>query len=164
MTKKISIALAGNPNVGKSVLFNALTGGKQHVGNWPGKTVEKKEGTFTYKNHKITVVDLPGTYSLNAYSTEEIIARDYIVDGNPDIVIHIVDSTNLERNLYLTIQLIELGAKIILVLNMMDCVEKDGLKIDEKKISRFLKIPVIKMVATKKKGIDQLLETIVREA
>jgi len=164
MTKKINIALAGNPNVGKSVLFNALTGARQHVGNWPGKTVEKKEGTFTYKDHEINVVDLPGTYSLTAYSLEERIARNYIVEEHPDVVIHVVDSTNLERNLYLTIQLLELGVKVILALNMTDSAEKDGLVIDDKKISRFLRVPVVKMVATKKIGINTLLDEVLKKA
>ena len=157
-SKKITIALAGNPNVGKSVLFNELTGGKQHVGNWPGKTVEKKEGHFFYKDYEIKIVDLPGTYSLTAYSTEELIARNYIVEGSPDVVIHVVDSTNLERNLYLTTQLIELGAKIVLDLNMSDLAEKQGLQINEKKISQLLKIPVVKTISPKRIGIFNLLD------
>ncbi len=162
--KKIRIALAGNPNVGKSVIFNALTGGRQHVGNWPGKTVEKKEGTLKYKNHSFKVIDLPGTYSLTAYSIDEIVARDYLVEEKPDVVIHVVDSTNLERNLYLTIQLIELGAKVILALNMSDLAEKKGLRIDERHISRLLGIPVIKTVATKEKGVKKLLDKAIKLA
>lgn len=163
ISKRLTIALVGNPNVGKSVLFNALVpGARQHVGNWPGKTVEKKEGHFDYKRHRIKVVDLPGTYSLTAYSIEELIARNFIVEEKPDIVVHIVDATNLERNLYLTIQLIELGATIILVLNMMDLAEKEGLKIDAKRVSHLLGIPVIKMIATKKIGINKLLDEIIK--
>ena len=110
--KKIKIALAGNPNVGKSTLFNKLTGMKQHVGNWPGKTVEKKEGTFQYRDYEIEVVDLPGNYSLSAYSTEEIVSRDYIINEHPDVIVNVVDAANLERNLYLTVQMMELGANM----------------------------------------------------
>mgnify|MGYP000675099655 FL=1 len=117
---KVKVALAGNPNVGKSVVFNNLTGARQHVGNWPGVTVEKKEGLCTFEDAKIEVVDLPGIYSLTANSIDEIIARNYIVEEAPDIVVDIVDASNLERNLYLTLQLLELGANVIILLNMMD--------------------------------------------
>lgn len=164
MAKKLTLALAGNPNVGKTVLFNALTGSRQHVGNWPGKTVEKKEGRLTHKGHSITVVDLPGTYSLTAYSTEEIITRNYIVDEKPDVVIHIVDSTNLERNLYLTTQLIELNAPVILCLNMTDLADERGLAIDAKRISQLLGIPAVKIIATQKVGVDKLLDEALRLA
>ncbi|MCK4319066.1 ferrous iron transport protein B [Candidatus Micrarchaeota archaeon] len=162
--KKITIAVAGNPNVGKSTLFNAFTGARQHVGNWPGKTIEKKEGELRHEGHNIKIVDLPGTYSLTAYSIEEIVARNYIVDEHPDAVIHIVDSTNLERNLYLTLQLIELGANVVLALNMTDLAEKQKIEIDEKKISHFLNIPVVKIQARKKQGIDKLIKVTIEEA
>lgn len=141
------IALAGNPNSGKTSLFNNLTGMKQHVGNWPGKTVEKKEGTLNYKGKKIKVIDLPGTYSLTAYSIEEILARNYIVDEKPDVVVNIVDASNLERNLYLTVQLIELGAKVILALNMNKYADKKEIKINAEKLSLLLGVPVIKIEA-----------------
>ena len=115
-----TIALAGNPNYGKTSLFNQLTKARQHVGNWPGVTVEKKEGTLKFEGKEYTVVDLPGTYSLGAYSEDEIIARNYIINDKPDVVINVVDASNIERNLYLTLQLIEAGAKVIIALNMMD--------------------------------------------
>ena len=161
MKKHITIALAGNPNVGKSTVFNNLTGARQNVGNWPGKTVEKKEGTINYKNYQIKAVDLPGTYSLTTYSTEEKVACDFIIHDKPDVIVHVVDSTNLERNLYLTTQIIELGVKVILLLNMSYVAKKQNLKIDEKKISTLLKIPVLKISATKKEGMKSLLDTIV---
>ena len=109
---KFTVALAGNPNCGKTTIFNSLTKSHQHVGNWPGKTVEKKEGTFEYKGKKITVVDLPGTYSLSAFSVEEVIARDFIMEKKPDVVVAVLDSSNLERNLYLAVQILELGADL----------------------------------------------------
>ncbi|MCK4555623.1 MAG: ferrous iron transport protein B, partial [Candidatus Aenigmarchaeota archaeon] len=158
MDKKLTMALAGNPNVGKSTLFNALTGSRQHVGNWPGKTVEKKEGTLKYKGHKINVVDLPGTYSLTAYSIEELVARDFVVDKCPDVVVHIVDATNLERNLYLAVQLIEMGANVIVALNMVELAKKAKITIDEKKIAHFLGVPVVKIEANKKTGTGKLLD------
>lgn len=158
MSKNMTIALAGNPNVGKSTLFNVLTGSRQHVGNWPGKTVEKKEGFLKYKEHKINVVDLPGTYSLTAYSIEELVARDFVVDECPDVVVHIVDATNLERNLYLAVQLIEMGANVIVALNMIDLAKRAHITIDEKKIARFLGVPVVKIEANKKTGTDKLMD------
>src|SRR5690349_13598973 len=117
---ELTIALAGNPNAGKTTIFNALTGLRQHTGNWPGKTVEKKEGRFEQAGTSINVVDLPGAYSLTAYSPEEVIARDFILEQHPDVVINVVDATNLERNLYLTAQLLELEAPVVLALNMTD--------------------------------------------
>ena len=164
MAKKITIALAGNPNSGKSTVFNALTGARQHVGNWPGKTVEKKEGICTFDDYEIHVVDLPGTYSLTAYSMEEIIARDFIVEGKPDVVVDIVDASNLERNLYLAIQILELGANLVLDLNMMDMAEARDHRIDVKALSELLGVPVVSTVANKGQGIKELLDTIVKAA
>ena len=164
MAKELTIALAGNPNSGKSTVFNALTGARQHVGNWPGKTVEKKEGICTFDDYEIHVVDLPGTYSLTAYSMEEIIARDFIVEGKPDVVVDIVDASNLERNLYLAVQLLELGANVVLDLNMMDMAEARDHRIDIKALSELLGVPVIPTVANRGKGIKELLATIVKAA
>ena len=164
MAKKITIALAGNPNSGKSTVFNALTGARQHVGNWPGKTVEKKEGICTFDDYEIHVVDLPGTYSLTAYSMEELIARDFIVEGKPDVVVDIVDASNLERNLYLAIQILELGANLVLDLNMMDMAEARDHRIDVKALSDLLGVPVVPTVANKGKGIKELLDAIVKAA
>jgi len=164
MAKKITIALAGNPNSGKSTVFNALTGARQHVGNWPGKTVEKKEGICTHDGYEIHVVDLPGTYSLTAYSMEELIARDFIVEGKPDVVVDIVDASNLERNLYLAVQLLELGANLVLALNMMDMAEARDHRIDVKALSELLGVPVVPTVANKGKGIKELLDAIVEAA
>lgn len=159
--EKIRIALAGNPNVGKSTLFNQLTGMRQHVGNWPGKTVEKKEGAFHYKDIEIEMVDLPGNYSLSAYSIEEIVSRDYIVDENPDVIVNIVDASNLERNLYLTVQMMELGANLVLALNMNKFAAKKGLSIDAKKLSKLLGIPVVKIEASDETGSEDLLNAII---
>ncbi len=161
MVTEHTIALAGNPNAGKSTLFNALTGARQHVGNWPGKTVEKKEGTWQHDGLEYEVVDLPGTYSLTAYSLEEVIARDYIVDEKPDVVVTVVDSANLERNLYLVVQILEMGAKVVVALNMSDLAESRGIKIDVPKLSQALGAPVVPTVASKGQGLDRLKETIV---
>lgn len=155
-----TIAVAGNPNTGKSTLFNALTGLHQHTGNWPGKTVERKEGEFTYNDHVVKVVDLPGTYSLTAVSSEEIVARDFIVEASPDAVIVIVDATNLERNLYLVLQVLELTDNVVVALNMMDQVESKGVRIDIEALSGQLGIPVVPTVALKKEGIPQLIEAV----
>ena len=119
-----TVALAGNPNSGKTTLFNELTGARQHVGNYPGVTVEKKEGTYTHKDFKLHIVDLPGTYSLTAYSLEEVVARDYLVNEKPEVVINIVDSSNLERNLYLAVQFLEMGIPVCIALNMIDVAKK----------------------------------------
>lgn len=152
-----NIALAGNPNCGKTTLFNELTGSKQHVGNWPGVTVDKKEGLYK-KDKEINIMDLPGIYSLSPYSAEEIIARDYIVKDRPDAVINIVDGTNIERNLYLTLQIIETKIPMVIAVNMMDEVEARGEKIDCEKLSRIFGVPVIPIIARNNKGINELME------
>jgi len=162
--KSLKIALAGNPNSGKSTVFNHLTGGHAHVGNWPGVTVEKKEGRFQYKDYDVTVVDLPGIYSLAAHSIDEQIARDFIMKEKPDKVVVIIDASNLERNLYLFIQLLELGANVILNLNMMDIVSNRGVVIDTKKLSHVFGVPIVKTVASKGEGIEELKEAIINES
>ncbi len=158
--KRKTIALAGNPNAGKSTLFNALTGGRQHVGNWPGKTVEKKEGVWKHNGQEFTIVDLPGTYSLTAYSLEEVIARDYIVEEKPDVVVTVIDAANLERNLYLTVQIIEMGAKVVIALNMSDIAESRGLKINFESLSRALGAAVVPTTANKERGLEALKQAI----
>lgn len=154
----IRIALAGNPNCGKTTMFNDLTGANQYVGNWPGVTVEKKEGKYT-KDKDVTVTDLPGIYSLSPYSPEEIVARDYLLDGDPDVVINLIDATNLERNLYLTTQILELGLPVVIALNMMDLVEKNGDEIDVDRLSRELGCPIVPTSALKGRGMDELVKT-----
>ena len=156
----ITIALAGNPNCGKTTLFNALTGAKLKVGNWPGVTVEKKAGSFTFKNLDVEVVDLPGIYSLSATSVDERIARDYVASAEPDLIVNIVDASNMERNLYLTLQLLEMNVPLIVALNMMDIAQEQGMKIDIKSLERLLGCPVVPMVARDGKGILQLKEAI----
>ncbi len=146
---QLHVALAGNPNAGKSSIFNALTGSHQHVGNWPGKTVEKKEGHFRQDGYEIKVVDLPGTYSLTAFSPEEVIARDYILHEKPDLVVTVLDSANLERNLYLAVQVLELGVPVVAALNMADVSESRGIKIDASQLSVALKSRVVRTVAPK---------------
>lgn len=161
----LTIALAGNPNAGKTTIFNALTGLRQHTGNWPGKTVEKKEGEIEYQGRTINIVDLPGTYSLTAYSPEEIIARDFIIEARPDVVVNVVDATNLERNLYLTVQLLELEVPVVLALNMTDELQKDGAKINVERLSQLLgNIPVVQTAANKGKGVSELINKAVRVA
>ena len=159
--KAITIALAGNPNSGKTTVFNNLTGARQHVGNWPGVTVEKKEGSCTFKGRRINVVDLPGVYSLTAYSLDEVVARDFIVDAKPDVVVDVVDASNLERNLYLAVQLLEMQVKLIIALNMMDVALSRDYQIDVTELSRLLGAPVVPMVAARNEGTDKLLETII---
>ncbi len=154
--KKV-IALAGNPNAGKTTLFNLLTGANQRVGNWPGVTVEHKEGTLR-RDKEVTITDLPGIYSLSPYTAEEVVSRDYILDEHPDVIIDIVDGSNLERNLYLTSQLIELGTPVVVAINMMDVVRKNGDRIDVKKLSRELGVPVVEISALKNEGIDELVD------
>ena len=161
MKEHYVVALAGNPNAGKSSIFNALTGQHQHVGNWPGKTVEKKEGTFAHKGVEIEVVDLPGTYSLSAFSPEEVIARDFIIEGDVDAVINVVDATNLERNLYLTVQILEMGVPLVLVLNMVDMAEELGIEIDDVKLSTLLGgVPVVRTVGSRRVGIEKLKDVL----
>ncbi|MEP0805801.1 MAG: 50S ribosome-binding GTPase [Chloroflexota bacterium] len=161
----ITIALAGNPNAGKTTIFNALTGLRQHTGNWPGKTVEKKEGEIEYGGRTINIVDLPGTYSLTAYSPEEIIARNFIIEERPDVVVNVVDATNLERNLYLTLQLLELEVPVVLALNMTDELQKDGAAINVDELSQLLgNIPVVQTAANKGRGISELIDRAVRAA
>ncbi|MEM3677479.1 MAG: ferrous iron transport protein B [Candidatus Bathyarchaeia archaeon] len=158
---EITVALAGNANVGKSVIFNQLTGLNQIVGNWPGKTVERAEGTLYYEGRRIRIIDLPGTYSLSAFSMEELIAREYIAEGSPDVVVNVVDASALERNLYLTLQLLELKTPLVMALNQIDFAAKKGVRIDAEKLSKTLGIPVVPTVATSGLGINQLLAEIV---
>lgn len=154
--QKLLIALAGNPNAGKSTLFNALTGSNQHVGNWPGKTVAKQEGIFYTADHEVTVVDLPGAYSLAAYSPEEVIAREFLLQQRPALVVNVVDAANLERNLYLTVQLLEMDVPLLVVLNMMDAATQRGIAIDRTRLSQMLQAPVLCTVAHQKAGLEQL--------
>ncbi|TDP88745.1 ferrous iron transport protein B [Halanaerobium saccharolyticum] len=154
---EVKVALAGNPNSGKTTMFNELTGSRQHVGNWPGVTVEKKTGRASYQNYSLEVIDLPGTYSLGAYSEDEVVARDFLTTGDYDVVLNIINSSNLDRNLYFTVQLLEMGVDLIAVLNMADEAEKKGIKIDKEKIGQLLGTPVVETVASKGRGIDSLL-------
>ena len=160
---KITIALAGNPNSGKTTLFNALTGANQFVGNWPGVTVEKKEGKLK-KHSDVTITDLPGIYSLSPYTMEEVVARNYLVDQRPDAILNIVDGTNLERNLYLTTQLCELGIPVVIAINMMDVVEKTGVKINTAELSRQLGCKVVEISALKGKGVQEAAEVAIKAA
>ena len=163
----MKIALAGNPNCGKTTMFNALTGANQYVGNWPGVTVEKKEGKLKGKKGKgedIIVTDLPGIYSLSPYTLEEVVSRDYVLKENPDVIIDLVDATNIERNLYLTTQLIETGVPVVIALNMADLLEKRGIKIDTKRLSMLLDCPIIETSALKGEGLDKLIDEAVKVA
>lgn len=162
--KPLVVAVAGNPNCGKSTLINAIAGSRLHVGNWPGVTVEKKEAQFEVEGHSIRLVDLPGCYSLSPYSQEEIITRDYLVTEKPDLIINVVDATNLERNLYLTTQLLELGIPMIMALNIHDEAEAKGYKINTRQMEETLGIRVIPTSAVKKTGLDQLLKAVVSDA
>jgi len=164
MVKQLRIALAGNANVGKSVIFNQLTGLNQIVGNWPGKTVERAEGTLHFEGYTIRIIDLPGIYSLSTFSMEEIVSRDYIATEKPDVIINVVDASMLERNLYFTLQLLELDPPIILDLNQVDFAAKKGIKIDAEKLSLALGVPVVQTVAITGAGINELLSTVVAVA
>ena len=149
----IRLALAGNPNSGKTTMFNDLTGSTQYVGNWPGVTVEKKEGRYK-ADKEIRITDLPGIYSLSPYTLEEVITRDFLVNEKPDVIVNLVDASNIERNLYLTTQLLEMGIPVVVALNMMDIVSKRGDTIDVKKLSAELGVPVVETTALKGKGTD----------
>ncbi|MGD9172977.1 MAG: ferrous iron transporter B, partial [Desulfobacterales bacterium] len=153
-----TVALAGNPNAGKTTLFNELTGSRQHVGNYPGVTVEKKEGTYVRDGFRLHIVDLPGTYSLTAYSLEEVVARDFLVNQKPEVVINIVDASNLERNLYLAVQFLEMGIPICIALNMIDVAKKRGIKVNATKLASLLGVPVIPTIARSGKGKKELMD------
>ncbi len=155
MSADATIALAGNPNAGKTSIFNGLTGGRQHVGNWPGVTVEKKEGAYQYRGARVHVVDLPGTYTLGAYALDEVIARDFILSDEAEVIVNVVDASNLERNLYLTTQLLEMGANVVVALNMYDVAEK-MFHLEPADLSQLLGVPVIATVGTTGRGIDEL--------
>ena len=157
MEKQIKIALAGNPNSGKTTLFNALTGSNQFVGNWPGVTVEKKEGKLK-KHDDVTIMDLPGIYSLSPYTLEEVVARNYLIDQRPDAILNIIDGTNLERNLYLTTQLTELGIPVVIAINMMDIVKKNGDQINVPELSRQLGCQIVEISALKGTGVMEAAE------
>lgn len=162
--KKLIVGLAGNPNVGKTTVFNKLTGMRQHVGNWPGKTVEKAEGHFKHGNYEYNVIDLPGNYALSAHSMEEIVSRDFIVDDDSDVIINVVDAANLERNLYLTVQMMELGANLVIALNMNDFAKKKEHIIDIKLMSKLLGIPIVEIGAKTGDGFEKLLNTVEKQA
>ena len=151
--KVLKVALAGNANVGKSVIFNQLTGLHQHVGNWPGKTVERAEGTLKFGEYVIDVLDLPGIYSLSTYSMEELVSREYIAVEQPDVLIDVVDASALERNLFFTLQLLELEPRMVIALNQIDDAESKGIHIDSGKLSELLRVPVVPTVATRNIGL-----------
>lgn len=154
------VALAGNPNTGKSTIFNAMTGLRQHTGNWPGKTVTRAEGGYQYRDQRYKVVDLPGTYSLLSTSTDEEIARDFILFGQPDCTVIVVDSTCLERNLNLVLQILEISGKVVIALNLMDEARRKGIVVDEKSLASDLGVPVISTIAKTGAGLPELLEAI----
>lgn len=158
------IALAGNPNVGKSTVFNALTGLRQHTGNWPGKTVARAEGGFEYAEKRFKMVDLPGTYSLLATSLDEEIARDFILFGQPDVTVVVVDATRLERNLNLVLQVMEITDRVVVCLNLMDEARRHKLQIDDRRLARDLNVPVVPTAARQREGLDLLLQTIAEVA
>ncbi|MCT7555282.1 ferrous iron transport protein B [Aliarcobacter butzleri] len=159
--KKLKTVLAGQPNCGKSTIFNLVSGIEQHIANYPGVTVDKKTGFFKYENYKIEMVDLPGTYSFSSYSLEERVAKEYIINENPDIIVNVVDASNLKRNLYLTFQLLEMGIPVVVVLNMMDVASRRGIKIDSKKISSMLGCPVVEASGAKGIGGDEIMKSVV---
>lgn len=156
--KPITVGFIGNPNCGKTTLFNAFTGANLKVGNWPGVTVEKKEGKTTYQGQEFRLIDLPGTYSLTSYTMEETVARECIMSGEVDVIVNVVDASCLERNLYLTLQLIELGKPVVLALNMMDIVEERGMEIDLHRLPEMLGVPAIPVSARKKTGLSILMQ------
>ena len=154
----INIALVGNPNVGKSVIFNQLTGLSQTIGNWPGKTVEKMEGYLDFLGYHFNIVDLPGIYSLSTYSLEEIVSREYIVSDEVDLIVNVIDASNLERNLFFTFQLLKLKVPMILAINQMDILRKRKIELDFEELERIFKLPVLPVVAVHGIGVHQLLE------
>jgi ferrous iron transport protein B len=156
----LTVALIGNPNVGKTELFNRLTGMKQQVGNWPGVTVEKKTGKFTHRGDEMEVVDLPGTYSLTAQAADELVSRRFIVEERPDVVVNILDATSLERNLYLTLLLLELEANLVLALNKWDMARERGIAIDVERLSQLLGAAAVPTVATTGEGLEELKEAV----
>ena len=160
MKSEMTVGFIGNPNCGKTTLFNAFTGANLKVANWPGVTVEKVEGAMKYHDHTFKLVDLPGTYSLTSYTMEEQVSRSYILSDEVDVIVDVVDASSLERNLYLTLQLLELGKPVVMALNMMDVVEKRGMEIDLHRLPEMLGIPVIPVSAQKRTGLDILLHTI----
>ena len=160
---QIKIALAGNPNSGKTTLFNALTGSNQFVGNWPGVTVEKKEGKLK-KHSDVVITDLPGIYSLSPYTLEEVVARNYLLNERPDAILNIVDGTNLERNLYLTTQLTELGIPVVVAVNMIDIVRKNGDRLNPEALSAAIGCPVVEISALKGTGISEAAEAAIKAA
>ena len=162
--KKLTVALAGNPNSGKTTVFNGLTGARHRVANYPGVTVEKKEGIFHYRDYELNIVDLPGTYSLTAYSTEELVSRHFIFAEHPDVVVDVLDASNIERNLYLATQLMEMQVPLVLVFNMSDVAQSRGVEFDLVQMERLLGARIVPMVASKRKGFDELLEAIVETA
>jgi ferrous iron transport protein B len=160
--KTLTIALAGNPNAGKSTVFNELTGENQHTGNWPGKTIEKKEGSFIYKNTQVKVIDLPGVYSLSSFSPEEEVTRDFLVGEKFDLVVNVLDTSNLERNLYLTVQIKETGVPMMVLLNKSDLAARKGYRIETKKLSQQLDgVPVLESAAKSGKGLEDLKDLVV---
>ena len=162
----VKIALAGNPNCGKTTMFNALTGANQYVGNWPGVTVEKKEGKVKSRKGKeeVIVTDLPGIYSLSPYTLEEVVSRDYLLNEDPDVIIDLVDATNIERNLYLTTQLIETGIPVVIALNMSDLLAKNNIKIDVKRLSMLIGCPIVETSALKGTGLNEVIDEAVKVA
>lgn len=164
MKENLTIALAGNPNAGKTTIYNALTGARQHIGNYPGVTVEKKESVITYNNQQLKIIDLPGTYSLTAYSVEEVVARNVIINEKPDVVVDIIDSSNLERNLYLAVQLMELRIPLVFVFNMKDMAQEMGIKIDIKSLSNLFGVPIVETVGSKGDGVKNILDEAIKAA
>ena len=160
----MKVALAGNPNCGKTTLFNALTGSTAHVGNWPGVTVDKREGQYRKKGARIDIVDLPGIYSLSPYTPEEVVSRNFIIDDKPDVIVNVVDSTNLERNLYLTTQILELDRPVVIALNMTDVLQKRGQKADAGKLSEVFGVPVVEISALQGKGLDEMMRAAAKAA